>query len=155
MQHLKISSAHVVRLLSLVYHDADRNEQLFPRFTSCVQISLELPSQASSCAWQLAYITPGGLRGGGAVSWYRKGGSVSELIWLMRLKQIATLEAYLQEVSAISLLTDLPLVSRFALRAAAALFRHLDVSLGWRQLAAPSRCALCGCLAPCAAWWHT
>lgn len=64
------------------------------------------------------------------MSWYRKGGSVSELIWLMRLKQIATLEAYLQEVSAISLLTDLPLVSRFALRAAAALLRHLDVSLG-------------------------
>ena len=29
VQHLKISSAHVVRLLSLVYHDADRNEQLF------------------------------------------------------------------------------------------------------------------------------
>lgn len=129
VQHLKISSPHVVRLLAFVYRDAARDEQLFPgtphvyrqRWNFLLRL-LHVPDALR--------ITPGGLRGGGAVAWYRKGGSVSELMWMMRLKQITTLEAYLQEVSAISLLTDLPLVSRQALRAAASLFRHLSASLG-------------------------
>ena len=145
VQHLKISSPHVVRLLAFVYRDAARDEQLFPgtphvyrqRWNFLLRL-LHVPDALR--------ITPGGLRGGGAVAWYRKGGSVSELMWMMRLKQITTLEAYLQEVSAISLLTDLPLVSRQALRAAASLFRHLSASLGWGQRAALG-CALCGCLA--------
>lgn len=129
VQHLKISSPHVVRLLAFVYRDAARDEQLFhgtphvyrQRWNFLLRL-LHVPDALR--------ITPGGLRGGGAVAWYRKGGSVSELMWMMRLKQITTLEAYLQEVSAISLLTDLPLVSRQALRAAASLFRHLSASLG-------------------------
>ena len=70
-------------------------------------------------------MTPGGLRGGGAVSWYRRGGSISDLVWAMRLKQVATLEAYLQEVAAISLLTELSAESRHSIRAAAALFPFL------------------------------
>eukprot|EP00435_Cladocopium_sp_Y103_P036673 s3148_g9.t1 len=119
VQHLKISSPFVVRLLACVYRDADRDEQLFhgsphvyrQRWNFLLKL-MQVPSDLR--------ITPGGLRGGGAVSWYRKGGSISELMWLMRLKQIATLEAYLQEVSAISLLTDLPFASRRALRRAAA-----------------------------------
>eukprot|EP00435_Cladocopium_sp_Y103_P024002 s4132_g5.t2 len=129
VQHLKISSPVVVRLLALVYRDAVGDERLFhgtphvyrQRWDFLLKLLLVPPDLR---------ITPGGLRGGGAVSWYRKGGSISELMWLMRLKQIATLEAYLQEVSAISLLTTLPSASRRALRAAASFFRHLDVSLG-------------------------
>ena len=129
VQHLKISSSHVVRLLALVCRDAVREEPLFhgsahvyrQRWNFLLKLLL-VPQRLK--------ITPGGLRGGGAVAWYRQGGSVSDLLWMMRLKQIATLEAYLQEVSAISLLSDLPPASRLALRAAASLFRHLGVSLG-------------------------
>ena len=64
-------------------------------------------------------VTPGGLRGGGAVAFYRKGGSV-------RLKQIATLESYLQEVAALSFLKELSSHSLASIRAAASLFPHLD-----------------------------
>eukprot|EP00435_Cladocopium_sp_Y103_P055244 s81_g18.t1 len=125
VQHLKISSPIVVRLLALVYRDADGDEQLFhgtphvyrQRWDCLLKLLLVPPDLR---------ITPGGLRGGGAVAWYRKGGSISELLWLMRLKQIATLEAYLQEVSAISLLTNLPSASRRALRAAASLPRRFQ-----------------------------
>ena len=55
-----------------------------------------------------AHITPGGLRGGGAVSQYRAGVSLPSLLWKMRLKQQQTLESYIQEVAALSALTSLP-----------------------------------------------
>ena len=76
------------------------------------------------------HVTPGGLRGGGAVTSYRKGASISDLLWAMRLKQVTTLEAYLQEVAALSLLTELPLSSRRAIRSAASLFAFLAFSAG-------------------------
>ena len=46
-------------------------------------------------------LTPGGLRGGGAVSAYRRGDPVSEIQWRMRLQHLGTLAFYLQEVSAL------------------------------------------------------
>ena len=72
-----------------------------------------------------SHITPAGLRGGGAVRHYRDGGSVSDLLWLMRLRSISTLEAYLQEVGALSVLTDLDDQCRRSLRAAAAFYFSL------------------------------
>eukprot|EP00439_Symbiodinium_sp_Y106_P044345 s5974_g5.t1 len=47
-------------------------------------------------------LTPGGLRGGGAVQRYRAGAAPSDLQWAMRLRHLGTLEHYLQEVAAIS-----------------------------------------------------
>ena len=44
--------------------------------------------------------TPGGLRGGGAVSAYLNGAHIADILWKMRLKHQTTLEHYLQEVSA-------------------------------------------------------
>ena len=75
-------------------------------------------------------VTPGSLRGGGAVSWYRTGGNITDLLWAMRLKNISALKNYVQEVSAISLLTDLNNESKYSIRSAAAIFWHLDHSLG-------------------------
>ena len=48
----------------------------------------------------------------------------------MRLKNISALKNYVQEVSAISLLTDLNNESKYSIRSAAAIFWHLDHSLG-------------------------
>lgn len=49
----------------------------------------------------------------------------------MRLKNISTLEHYLQEVSVISLLTDLDADAKHSIRSAASFFWHLDHSLGY------------------------
>lgn len=127
VQHLKILSAHVVRLLEKAYCHVCKDEHLFhgspqvyrQRWDFLLNL-LKIPKELK--------VTPGGLRGGGAVSWYRRGGSIPDLLWIMRLKQIATLESYLQEVSAISLLTDLSPGARHAIRCAASLFWHLDHS---------------------------
>ena len=129
VQHLKITNLHAVKLLNLVYQGAARHELLFfgsahvfrRRWDFLLRI-LEIP--------EYVHVTPGGLRGGGAVASYRKGASISDLLWAMRLKQVSTLEAYLQEVAALSLLTELPVPARRAIRSAASLFAFLAFSSG-------------------------
>lgn len=129
VQHLKVDFALAVHLLTRIYLGAERDEQLFHGSARVYRQRWDFLLKMLLVPTSLR-VTPGGLRGGGAVAWYRKGGSITELMWMMRLKQISTLEAYLQEVSAISLLTDLPASSRRAIRAAASLFQHLRFSLG-------------------------
>ena len=53
-----------------------------------------------------AKVTPGSLRGGGAVWAYRAGVDLVQLLWLMRLRHTQTLGYYLQEVAADSVLTS-------------------------------------------------
>ncbi len=57
-------------------------------------------------------VTPGGTRGGGAVAAYIKGVHMQDLLWKMRLRQQRTLESYLQECAAQTLLARLPDASR-------------------------------------------
>ena len=66
-------------------------------------------------------LTPGGLRGGGAVFLYQRGTPVHDLLWRMRLRSQATLESYLQEVAAVSVLPALPATTRQRIAAASAL----------------------------------
>ena len=66
-------------------------------------------------------LTPGGLRGGGAVFLYQHGTPVHDLLWRMRLRSQATLESYLQEVAAVSVLPALPATTRQRIAAASAL----------------------------------
>ena len=124
VQHLKINSSAAVKMLNKIYLHSDRGDQLFPGTPHVYRRRwdhlLSMLQVSARCR-----VTPGGLRGGGAVSWYRRGGSIPDLVWAMRLKQVATLEAYLQEVAAISLLTDLSFDARHSIRSAAALFPFL------------------------------
>ena len=66
-----------------------------------------------------AGLTPGSLRGGGAVAAYRRGVPITELLWQMRLKHAVTLEHYLQEVAAVSVAAELPERTRTLVRVAA------------------------------------
>ena len=70
-------------------------------------------------------LTPGGLRGGGAVAAYRRGDPVSEIQWRMRLQHLGTLAFYLQEVSALSVIPQLHPKTRSKVSAAASLFPFL------------------------------
>jgi len=124
VQHLKITDEYVVRLLGRIYSFLDKDCFLFAgspaafrtRWNSLLS-TLGIPSSAN--------LTPGGLRGGGAVESYRRGLPVSDIQWRMRLKNQATLESYLQEVAALSALTKLPAEALTAIRAAAKLYQHL------------------------------
>eukprot|EP00439_Symbiodinium_sp_Y106_P034509 s3508_g4.t1 len=65
-------------------------------------------------------LTPGGLRGGGAVYLYQQQTPVQDLLWRMRLRSANTLESYLQEVAAVSVLPSLTASTRARIEAAAA-----------------------------------
>lgn len=52
-------------------------------------------------------MTPGSLRGGGAVWSHRRGDHISDIMWRMRLQNLKTLSYYLQETTAMSLLPSL------------------------------------------------
>ena len=73
-------------------------------------------------------LTPGGLRGGGAVAAYRRGDQVSEIQWRMRLQHVGTLAFYLQEVAALSVIPRLHPRAREKVSAAAALFPFVIAS---------------------------
>ena len=104
VQHLKIESEYAVRLLVIIFGDADKEEMLYPGSPGVFRkrwdhllLKLSIPEEL--------HLTPGGLRGGGCVALYRRGCSVSDILWRMRLKNITTLESYLQEVAAMSITT--------------------------------------------------
>ena len=67
-------------------------------------------------------LTPGGLRGGGAIFAFRNGTDVYSLLWRMQLKHLGTLESYLQELVADTVMADLNVTARQRTKAAASLF---------------------------------
>ena len=73
-------------------------------------------------------LTPGGLRGGGAVHLYQQNVPIQDLMWRMRLRSQSTLESYLQEVAAIGVLPSLPPAVLDKITAAASFFDiQLDI----------------------------
>ena len=65
-------------------------------------------------------LTPGGIRGGGAIHSFQLNHDLPLLLWRMRLKHIGTLSNYLQEATGALILPSLPPESRELIRAAAA-----------------------------------
>ena len=57
-------------------------------------------------------LTPGLLRGGGAVAAHKRGVAIQDLTWQMRLQHQKTLSYYLQETTAVSILPSLSAESR-------------------------------------------
>ena len=103
---MKITDARAVSLLEKLYGQRPGGYRLFPQTPSAYRYrwnklleTLSVPPEAR--------LTPGGLRGGGAVQSYRSGVAITEIQWRMRLRHLQTLEFYLQEVGAASALASL------------------------------------------------
>ena len=128
VQHAKLKDPEALLLLTALWQKLRKTELLYPgspsiyrrrwdRLVALLQVPKELK------------LTPGSLRSGGAVSAFQKGETVSELLWRMRLRSLATLEFYLQETAAISVLPDLPEHTRRRLLAAASIYRNVVAEL--------------------------
>ena len=124
MQHLKINDDYAVRLLGKIFDGMDRDSLLFAGSPSAFRTRWNFLLSTRGIPNSVV-LTPGGLRGGGAVESYRRGLPIADIQWRMRLKNQITLESYLQEVAALSALTQLPPKTLTAVRAAAKLFQHL------------------------------
>lgn len=127
VQHSRISEPAVVRLVSEVFQDLEPDEELYPASPSTYRLrwnrlleALHIPPDVN--------LTPGGLRGGGALFWYHRGYPITDILWKMRLRQICTLESYLQEVAAVNVIQHLPSSSRTAVKSCAAMLPFLLAS---------------------------
>ena len=73
---------------------------------------------------KMAKLTPASMRTCGAISAFRKGTTVSGLLWKMRLCSAVTLEFYFQEMTAVDNLPSLGQTIRRRIRAAACFAAH-------------------------------
>ena len=136
IQHSKITSGVCVQLCELAFSDLEPTSLLYPasaatyrRRWDAILEALLIPKSAS--------LTPGGLRGGGAVHAYHSGMPLVDLLWSMRLRHLQTLEHYLQEVAAENSLLKLSQPSRSRVIGAARLLPILLAHASASQPAAP------------------
>ena len=125
IQHASFEDLAFVSFLETIYKDWDFEQRLnscsssaFRRRWDVILESLEIPV---SCG-----LTPGGLRGGGCVAAFQRGCDINRLMWRMRLRHQITLENYLQEVTANTLVASLPKKARRRIYGASSL---LDILL--------------------------
>ncbi|CAE7735652.1 unnamed protein product, partial [Symbiodinium necroappetens] len=125
VQHFVVGEAAFVRFLERLLARSPLEEKLFPASAATFRRrwNYVLQRLGVPAAFKL---TPGGLRGGGAVLLYQRGTPVSDLLWRMRLRAQATLESYLQEVAAISVLPAFTDATRRRIAAASSVY---DVQL--------------------------
>ena len=124
VQHVKIVDRRIAIFLEKVFGSLKRNERLYSgtpnsyrRRWDYLLMLLNIPKEVN--------LTPASLRSGGAVRAYRADEEIARLLWRMRLKNIETLQHYLQEVGAASLFAELPRDSQFRTTQASQLFSSL------------------------------
>ena len=121
VQHASIHHVEFINFLESIYGTTDKTCRLFYGSPSAFRKRWDkiLVALRVSSAIRL---TPGGLRGGGAIFAFRNGTDIYNLLWRMRLKHLGTLESYLQELVADTVMADLDVPARQRIRAAASLF---------------------------------
>ena len=132
-QHLAVHNAEFVFLLDAVFaslHPEDRllecSPSAFRRRWDAILQALQIGKESG--------LTPGGVRGGGCVHAFQTGVSLPTLLWRMRVRHLQTLESYLQEVIASTVISELRPQARQKVMCAAALAPVLIRSLSVRKI---------------------
>ncbi|CAE7287796.1 acuF, partial [Symbiodinium sp. CCMP2592] len=128
VQHTKVVDPAAVSWLIDVFSELQPHDLLWPASPAAYRYGWDKLLRHLGVGPELG-LTPGGLRGGGAVQRYRAGHSPTDLQWTMRLKHLGTLEHYLQELAAVTALTQVDSSSRSRIRTAAKLFEALSDQL--------------------------
>jgi hypothetical protein len=128
VQHLSVQDSEAVAFLAAVFGSLSPCERLFDcspaafrRRWDTILKALNIPKDVG--------LTPGGVRGGGCVYAFQNGMSLPMLLWRMRIKHLQTLESYLQEVVASTVVSELPVEARKSVSSAASLAPFLLKSL--------------------------
>ena len=120
VQHAVVDAPpEVEQFLLSVYQDLPRDLQLFGGSASVYRRRWDMVLQQLGIPNTLR-LTPGSLRGGGAVRAHKRGLPISEMQWRMRLSSQSTLGYYLQETTVASILPSLTNDSRSSVLAAEA-----------------------------------
>ena len=119
VQHSKLCQPGVLQFLTRFFEGLRPHELLYPGSPGVYRRRWDKILGILGLTAELR-LTPGSLRAGGAICAFQHGATVSDLLWRMRLRSQSTLEFYLQEMSAVSILPNLsPAVRRRILTAAA------------------------------------
>lgn len=111
VQHTKIVDADSAKFLDWVFHALPSDSPLYPGSASAFRRRWDKILQFLKVPLKLQ-LTPASMRAGGAIAEYRSNQDLSLIMWRMRLKQIGTLQHYIQEVGAASIFVELPQISR-------------------------------------------
>lgn len=128
VQHTRISDAVTIQLATSVFGQLSADEFLYPaapatyrrRWDRLLEV-LEIPSELR--------LTPGCLRPGGCVFWYHCDTPVSDILWRMRLRDMATVDHYLQEVGATNVMMQLSPATRRRVQSCSQMFPFIAQSL--------------------------
>ena len=121
IQHMKVSNKYCVRLLTKIYVNFDDCDRLFDGTADQYRRRWDFLLKTYGIDKSLR-LTPGGLRGGSAVWAYRNEVPITQIQWNLRLRQLGTLESYIQETASLTVFSSLSASSRSSLRHAAAIF---------------------------------
>eukprot|EP00438_Fugacium_kawagutii_P000120 Skav218734 [mRNA] locus=scaffold1346:878540:884943:+ [translate_table: standard] len=122
-QHARISEQDVVLFLSSVFSSAKADDKIYPGTTSAFRLRWAKLLEALHVP-RTAELTPAGLRAGGTVHLYRRGVPIMDILWALRLKNVETLQHYLQEIATQITMIDLPLEARQMVASLNELFPH-------------------------------
>lgn len=124
VQHSRIREPLAVEWMTKVFRNIPADQLLYPASPSTFRKRWDVLLRHLGVPTS-ARLTPGGVRGGGAIFLYHTDLPLLEILWQMRLRQLSTLESYVQELAAENTFAELPNSCKEKLQACAALFPHL------------------------------
>lgn len=107
VQHTKIVDLNACKFLSFVLEDCAGEVFVYPGSASSFRTRWEKLLRGLKIPLNSG-LTPAGLRAGGTVELYRQGTPIADILWALRLRNIETLQHYLQEISTQITMVDLP-----------------------------------------------
>lgn len=123
VQHARITDADTITLCRAAFCGLNGRMFLYPAAPSTYRkrwdallLALGIPASTT--------LTPASIRGGGAVHLYHTSVGIPDILWRMRLRQLSTLESYLQETGASNLLQKLPVEVRRKITSCAKMYPH-------------------------------
>ena len=125
VQHARISDTFSVKLAAAVFGMLASDELLYPVAPATYRRRWDHLLATLGVPKSLA-ITPGCLRGGGACYLYHTATPISDILWRMRLRQVVTLEFYLQEAAAMNIMQQLPQHVQHKVKSCAAMLVHVS-----------------------------
>lgn len=124
VQHSKITDGRATRFISKVFGHLPAWALLYPGSAASFRRRWDRVLQALAIPASTG-LTPASMRGGGAVRAYRANEDITNLLSWMRLKNLETLQHYLQEAGAISLFSSFPSKSKARVQTATSLYSSL------------------------------
>lgn len=123
VQHAKIVDRDACIFLSRIFGDLDATDLLYPGSTGAFRTRWDKLLQHLGVPVRCK-LTPGSMRAGGTVHLYRLGTPIVDILWALRLRNLETLQHYLQEISTEITLIDLPAQTRGLVTSLSIMFPH-------------------------------